>query len=717
MKSISLLSLAAISFLAIGSGQAHAQNPPELFQQALRKEQLDGDLDAAISLYRRILASGTADRALQAKTLLRLGGAYEKLGSAQARAAYRRVVREFPDQVTEAATAQARLATLETSKAIAQSTEPTVHRIWSGDSVDVLGAPTPDGRILTFVDWSTGDLAFRDLLTGENRRVTNKGPWSKSVEFALWSVPSPEGKRVAFEWYDSTERSALRIADLDGGNVRTLYSSAAKMEDVDPVGWTPDGRNVVAYIAKSASSEIVVIGANDGAVRHVLDLDWMWPDRIKLSPDGRFIAFDYPVGRTVTQHDVFVVPTAGGPAIHVVGHPAYDEVVGWDPAGNGLLFASDRTGTNAIWFQPLRDGIPAGEPRLVRRDVESTILPLGVTKAGTLLYGANPSPIDIYEATLDRKTGKVMGRPVRLLDRNPGANRSADWSPDGRRIVYRGSRRLELTIGAPELAITTPSGSDVTLVPTKLTILGPPRWSPDGAYIVVRAKDSTGAAGLFRVDPISGASRLLFSLRTTDIGWSEDGNSTISIQRNFAQGTFAILSVPIDGGTPHELYRITSVANHRGNLSGGAVSPARNKIAFVEVSWMSDGAAEMERSTLKVMAASGGEPREIYRAPESRELRSVAWSADGRYVLFALNRLTSDARGHINTYLDSEPMMRVPVNGGPAEEMGATADDIRDIRASPDGTRLLFTAGQNAWDVWAMENFLPRRSRTPAVSK
>ena len=66
----------------------------------------------------------------------------------------------------------------------------TVRRVWER-AADTTGGPSPDGRYLSFVDWETGDLAVRDLKTGKNRRLTNKGSWSESTEYAYFPTISP----------------------------------------------------------------------------------------------------------------------------------------------------------------------------------------------------------------------------------------------------------------------------------------------------------------------------------------------------------------------------------------------------------------------------------------------------------------------------------------------------------------------------------------------
>lgn len=76
------------------------------------------------------------------------------------------------------------------------------------------------------------------------------------------------------------------------------------------------------------------------------------------------------------------------------------------------------------------------------------------------------------------------------------------------------------------------------------------------------------------------------------------------------------------------------------------------------------------------------------------------WSADSRYVFFALS---NEERARV---------MRVAATGGPAQETGVVMDGmIRCLRSHPDGQHVGFTAGSQALEVWIMENFLPRQDR------
>jgi len=91
MKRILSIAVAA----ALGAGLALTQAPRSAEVQlkaAEHKQQVEGDLKGAIEQYRK-LAQGR-DRAVAAKALVRMGQCYEKLGDAESRKAYERVLRE-----------------------------------------------------------------------------------------------------------------------------------------------------------------------------------------------------------------------------------------------------------------------------------------------------------------------------------------------------------------------------------------------------------------------------------------------------------------------------------------------------------------------------------------------------------------------------------------------------------------------------------------------
>ncbi len=75
----------------------------------------------------------------------------------------------------------------------------------------------------------------------------------------------------------------------------------------------------------------------------------------------------------------------------------------------------------------------------------------------------------------------------------------------------------------------------------------------------------------------------------------------------------------------------------------------------------------------------------------------IAWTADGRYVLFAIRNLGQSGPPEV---------WRVSFAGGKPQKL-LEMDGLSDISVHPDGRRMAFTGGQiQMAEIWAMENFL-----------
>ena len=424
------LTVAVLAGLLTASfAMAQKNDQAEMLMQAANHKQLmEGQLEEAIQLYKNILANYSGNRAVAAKALVQMGQCYEKLGRAEARKAYERVVREYADQ-PEAAEARMRLAALTLPVKPAISAGVVVRQVWTtGPDVGLDGSPSPDGRYLCYVDWTTGDLALRDLVSGESRRVTNKGPWSKAVEFAEHFCRfSSDGKQLAYMWFKDVN-CELRIIGLDGSAPRVVYRN--EQQDVCwAYDWSPDGKYIAAGIVKTdkgkpeKTGQIALISVADGAVRVLKSLPIERPpQKMSFSPDGRFLAYDLPSSQDAQKHDIFALDVDDGREIPVVVHPADDRLLGWTPSGDGILFASDRAGTTGAWLAPVKDGKPQGRPELVRQDIGQSILPLGPTRGGSYYYATRSSEKEVYTATLDLTKGALVDSPTPASQRILGSN-------------------------------------------------------------------------------------------------------------------------------------------------------------------------------------------------------------------------------------------------------------------------------------------------------
>ena len=309
MKSRTILGLALAPML-LAAWSAHAQQSAEqLLQSGLYKEQVEGDLSSAIGIYESIIANFPDERSVAAKALVQLGQCHEKLGSIEARRAYERVLNDYVDQREQARFARARLAALTPENLAASGV--LARQVWAGPEVDIFGAPSPDGRYLSFVDWNTGDLAIRDLSSGKSQHLTHKGSWSESTAYAEFSVVSPNGKQLAYTWFGEDQVHDLRVVGVNGSEPRVLLRNE-EVHIVSPAAWSTDGKNILVLLTrKDRTNQIAIISVADGLLRVLKTLDWRQPQKMSLSPDGRYIAYDFPPDEESEQRDIFLLAADG----------------------------------------------------------------------------------------------------------------------------------------------------------------------------------------------------------------------------------------------------------------------------------------------------------------------------------------------------------------------------------------------------------------------
>ncbi|MCJ7627230.1 MAG: tetratricopeptide repeat protein, partial [Longimicrobiales bacterium] len=119
----------AFAVLLISASAALGQQTPEgLLQSGIYAEEVQGDLEQAIAIYRSILTDYPESRAVGAKAQLHIGLCLEVLGLNEARQAYQRVIADFPEHAAEVSVARTRLAEIQRSAAELNRTSTSVSR-------------------------------------------------------------------------------------------------------------------------------------------------------------------------------------------------------------------------------------------------------------------------------------------------------------------------------------------------------------------------------------------------------------------------------------------------------------------------------------------------------------------------------------------------------------------------------------------------------------
>jgi len=553
------------------------------------------------------------------------------------------------------------------------------------------GSVSVDGRYIAFTDWETGDLGVRDLKAGTSRRITNTGGFEVSGDYAQNSIFSPDGRHIAYNWFIQKDlHEEVRVIPTVGGAPRTIWRSEGFDDYVLPKDWTPNGKQlVVTHILPDRTSQLALLTVQDGSLRSLKSFPWQ-NFNASLSPDGRLIAYDSPASENTPARDIFVLATDGSREMAVVQNPASDSEPIWSPDGSQIFFLSDRTGQFSLWSVPFVDGKP-GEAKLVKADL-SRADNIWMTHSGTLYYQipGTASP-NIYSAELGADM-KVSKPPVLAVERFVNSNNGPGLSPDGQRLAYESFRPGSGTA----LAIQTINTGEERIVPAKVPVgmiygIGP-LWFPDARSVLVISRVPPGPGlNFYRIDVASGDAERLLRTDHNVLGYklAPDGKSLF-----FTEG--------IADSEKTRLVRFDIEARRETELKTSeqfmslAVSPDGKQLAYLV---QTPGPA----SYLAVMPAEGGPSREVFRGSpwlDGSRFNTLAWTPNQRYLLFV--------RGSAG---DNAPnvLWRVPVSGGPAEQMGLSmAARIKSPQIHPDGKRILFSAGANGpSEIWALENFLP----------
>ena len=331
-KIIASMLVGAVLLTAQSDSQAEVA-----LRTAMELETVKGDLRGAIQRYAK-LAEGK-DRAVAAKALLRMAQCHEKLGNAEARKIYERIVRDFSDQKQVLEVARGKMDA--NSKANGGFANRKIWTLPTEGSVE--GRISPDGRYVPYIDWSQGgNLFLHDVVAGTNRQLTDTGTdrIKDGVEYQAAEdyACSRDGKQLAYSWHQgATGRYELRVLNLQTSGIppfRRLFDQ----EDVDwlmPHDWSPDGKWIAVQLQlKNNTTHIILVSTVDGSLKSLKRVDQRGPSTMAFSPDGKYLAYDLPVSDDAVQRDIFVLSLDGNQELPAMVHQANDLFLGWAPDGS-----------------------------------------------------------------------------------------------------------------------------------------------------------------------------------------------------------------------------------------------------------------------------------------------------------------------------------------------------------------------------------------------
>ena len=691
-KAPAFVVVAALGVLLTMAGSAQQADPGVQLRAAIEKEEVAGDLEGAMALYRQIIAANDKNRVVTARAILRLAGCYEKLGQGEARKLYERLVAEFSDQTQEVMSARARLAALTAgARARAGDSRLSIRRV---PDLDMYAKPSPDGKYLAFVDWKSGGLAILDVATGATRALT------KDYSFGWFSAWSRDSSRIACPWDASTSkenRGELRVVSLERNTpLRAIAIPGARW--IEPHDWSPDGSRILcSYGPAGGDRALALVSVGNGTVEKLDAPAGSGGWGYQFSARGDAILYSASADGKAGPRDIFLRNLKTRVSTPIVQHPAEDLLVGVLPGTDWLLFASDRRGRLDLWAVPFRQGKSDGQPMLVKQGL-GRLIPLGFTNGGRFYYATLSSTDDVFLADFDRGSGQVIGEARKLTTRWDGFSGFPSFSPDGGSLAYLVKRSpMPVPTGVFD-SLVVQSLKDPTAEPLVegfeefgLDSVRGSCWLPDGKAVVLNASTTQGQESAFYRIELPGLRKT--RIYSVAAGRRVSGHLCASSEPLIYVGlTTEVIRIDAAGGNERRVF----LAPKGQNVSGMALSPDGRTLSFTTN-------LDDYRRALLVMPAEGGTPRQIveFRQPTGGSVANV-WAPDGRSILYVV-------RSEEQTGNPSFELRSVRIDGAPAppDVIYKWPGQFFWPTFHPNGRQLAFTGRTTSSatsEVWVMEN-------------
>lgn len=355
---------------------------------------------------------------------------------------------------------------------------------------------------------------------------------------------------------------------------------------------------------------------------------WMSVD---VSPDGQSIAFDL-------MGDIYTIPMAGGKATLVTKGLAFDTHPRYSPDGKKLLFTSDRSGSENVWYIDMekKDTVQ------LTKDRDQNFPGATWTPDGNYVIAARGRlDVKLWMMHKDAGSGTQLVETPGFKTIDPAV------SPDGR-YVYFSARNGAWTYNAPlpqyQIGVYDRDNARISTITSRYGSAFTPVLSKDGKWIVYgsRFEDKTG---LVIRNIASGDEKWLAYPVQRD---EQESMATMGVLpgMSFTPDSKALVAsyggkiyrIPVDGGKPTEIpftadmelelgprlefkYPVSDTAYALATQIRDAVpSPDGKKLAFTVL------------NRLYVMDYPNGTPKRL-TTHEFTEAEP-SWSPDGNNIVF-----------------------------------------------------------------------------------
>ena len=564
----------------------------------------------------------------------------------------------------------------------------TLQKVWFGDATIMWGSPSPNGQFLTYSDPATLNLAMRDLSSSETSILTNDAS-EHPLQFNMGSVVSPNNKQIAYAWYKNNHE--LRIIDVDNPQPKVIYGN--KGEDVYPCTWSPDGKTIYAksYLNNTRKCRILAISVLNGDVQVLKTFDGFYWLQLSVSPDNQFVAYHYPSNKNgeIADTDIHLISTDGKNETKLFEHPANDQILGWFPDKNQILFKSDRSGTWDAWTVEVFNGNAAGEPEKVLPEIGENAAPMGFTKNGAFYYSLISRKFDAFTVPLDQTNGVLKSKSAKPL---LGSIRNAKWSPNGKLLALI---KENWKINQRPVLIRNSETGEERMLTDNLSVRHL-LWLQDNKTLLIlgndkkREPDKNYTGGLYTIDVQTGSVNELLPFSDYQ---GKEWEIGLKVAQMLAYGNLNQKSIYyIKNGqllsrelaTGQEKILIQNESFHSNNYTLDPLPGEKNLLFCNE-------------DQIYVIPTTGGKQITIAKCITSNSLvveNSAVWSTDGNYIFYTQNKD------------DGSVLWRVTAEGKNPTEVWHSNAPISSLSIHPDGCKIVITTLNQESEIWKAENLI-----------
>jgi Tol biopolymer transport system component len=425
-------------------------------------------------------------------------------------------------------------------------------------------AISPDGKWVAYLSDARGptDVWVKFTAGGEPANLTASAALDIQVRSAIGGLDiSPDGRSIAVQARPRgstapTFDTWLIPAPLGGTPRRFVETSGA-------LRWSPDGSRIV-YVrpGETRGDTIVVADANGENPRDIVPARGGWHTHWPAwSADGQFVYFVHTIATWNGEPSEIVRVSASGGEPQTVVRTTRRALFPLPTAGGGLIYGANPSGVDLdLWWhgsngselQRLTTGVGEyAEPRLSSdgRELVSTLIE--------------------YRQALVSVPVAVAGKiQLRHLTDGFGGDLDPSVSSQTGRMVFSSSRS-----GNRNLWTADPDGSNIRPLTSDAALEERPSFSPDGRQIAF-VSDRGAQRGIWVVNSEGGTVRRLVTTPVLDtLAWSPDGQQ---IAHAVPAGTVPELAiVAVNDGVARRLPT-------PGGAHSPAWSPRADVIAYLE---------------------------------------------------------------------------------------------------------------------------------------